>query len=252
MAKKNNIGRRPSGTPNTGRTRGTGGPATIEGDETLVDIVEVRDQGLDFFERNRNTIIYAALVIGALIAAYFIYQTFVKQPAERDAAASMEQAQIQFERDSFSLALANPGQGGLGFLEIIDEYGSTEAGNLANYYAAVSYLNLGQHEAALTFAKDFDASGRLLPAMKYGIIGDSESELGNTDAAISAYESAISAAGENFVTGGYYLNKLGLLLRSSGRNEEALAAFRRLKTDFGQSPEAASADKYITMLEMAQ
>lgn len=252
MAKKNNIGRRPSGTPNTGRSRGTQGPNLADGDDTLVDIVEVRDQGLDFFERNRNTIVFIAIAIAALIAAYFVYQTFVKQPAERNAAASMEQAQVQFERDSFSLALANPGQGGMGFLDIIEDYGSTEAGNLANYYAAVSYLNLGQYEAALDYANSFSAEGRVLPAMKYGIVGDAESELGNTDAAISAYESAISAAGENFVTGGYYLNKLGLLLRSQGRTDEALAAFRRLKTDFGQSQEAAEADKYITMLEMAQ
>lgn len=251
MAKKNNIGRRPQGTPSTGRGRGTSAPV-LEGDDTLVDIVEVRDQGLDFFEKHKNTIIYGALLVAALIAAYFIYQTFVKAPAEKAAMAEMQQAQIQFERDSFNLALANPGNGSLGFIEIVDQYGGTKAGNLANYYAAVSYLNIGQYEAALDYAKSFDADGTLLPAMKFGIIGDAQSELGNMDDAISAYRSAIDAASDNFVTGGYYLNKLALLLRNQGQNEEALKAFRRLKTDFGQSPSAASADKYISMLEMAQ
>jgi len=250
MARKNNIGRRPTGTPNTGRTRGTGGPVG-DGDDTLVDIVEVRDQGLDFFERNRNAIVFGALAIGLLVAGYFIYQTFVKLPAEQNAAAEMQQAQVQFERDSFALALTTPGQGYPGFLDIIEDYGSTEAGNLANYYAAVSYLNLGQYEAALDYASAFKPSGELLPAMKQGIIGDAESELGNNAAAISAYEDAIDAAGKNFVTGGYYLNKLALLLRAEGRADEALAAFKRLKADYGRSPEAANADKYITMLEMA-
>jgi tetratricopeptide (TPR) repeat protein len=251
MAKKNNIGRRPQGTPSTGRNQGTSAPV-LEGDDTLVDIVEVRDQGLDFFEKYRNTIVYGAIIVALLIAAYFVYQTFVQLPAEKNAMAEMQQAQVQFERDSFNLALANPGNGGLGFIEIVDQYGSTEAGNLASYYAAVSYLNIGQYEAALDYAKSFDANGALLPAMKYGIIGDAQSELGNMDDATSAYRSAIDAAGDNFVTGGYYLNKLGQLLRSQGKNEEALTAFRRLKTDFGQSPEAASADKFISMLEMAQ
>ncbi len=251
MAKKNNIGRRPQGTPNTGRGRGTG-TSVLEGDDTLVDIVEVRDQGLDFFEKHRNTIVYGALIIAALIAAFFVYQTFVKQPAEKAAMASMNDAQAQFERDSFNLALVNPGNGGMGFIDIVDQYGSTEAGNLANYYAAVSYLNVGKYEAALDYAKSFDASGTVLPAMKYGVIGDAQSELGNMEDAISAYQSAIDAAGENFVTGGYYLNKLALLLRNQGKTEEALTAFRRLKTDYGQSPEAASADKYIAMLEMGQ
>lgn len=251
MAKKNNIGRRPQGTPSTGRGRGTSAPV-LEGDDTLVDIVEVRDQGLDFFEKHRNSIIYGALIVAGLIAAYFVYQTFVKAPAEKNAMAEMQQAQVQFERDSFNLALVNPGNGSLGFVNIIDQYGSTEAGNLANYYAAVSYLNVGKYEAALDYAKSFNAEGTLLPAMKYGIIGDAQSELGNMEDAISAYKSAIDAAGENFVTGGYYLNKLALLLRNQGKNGEALEAFRRLKTDYGESPAAASADKYIAMLEMAQ
>lgn len=253
MAKKNNIGRRPTGTPSTGRKNSTTtsnmGPI-IEGDDTLVDVVEVRDQGLDFFERNRNTIIYGALALIALIAAFFIYQTFVKAPAERDAAAYLQQAQIAFERDSFAIALEEPIPGEYGFLDIIDNYGSTEAGNLANYYAAVSYLNLGQYEVALKFAEDFSAEGTLLPAMKAGVMGDAESELGNMDAALGHYKTAVDEAGENFVTAGYYLNKLGQLYKKQGNNAEALAAFKRLKQDYGRSPLAVEAEKYITMLEM--
>ena len=106
MARKNNIGRRPTGTPTTGRRNVTNtGAPVVEGDETLVDVVEVRDQGLDFFERNRNAIIYGALAIAALIAGYFIYQTFVKAPAERDAAVYMRQAEQAFQQDSFAIAL---------------------------------------------------------------------------------------------------------------------------------------------------
>jgi tetratricopeptide (TPR) repeat protein len=251
MAKKNNIGRRPQGTPSTGRARGTSAPV-LEGDETLVDLVEVRDQGLDFFERNRNTIVFGAIAIALLVAGYFVYKTFVQIPAEKTAMAEMQQAQVQFERDSFNMALVNPGQGGLGFVEIVDQYGSTEAGNLANYYAAVSYLNIGKYEAALDYIKSFDAKGTLLPAMKYGVMGDAQSELDQLDSAVSSYRSAVDAAGDNFVTGGYYLNKLGLLLRHQGNTVEALKVFKRLKTDYGQSPEAAQADKYISMLEMAQ
>jgi len=251
MAKKNNIGRRPQGTPSTGRTRGTAAPV-LEGDDTLVDIVEVRDQGLDFFERNRNAIIYGALILAALIAAYFIYQTFVKIPNEKAAMTEMQQAQVQFERDSFNLALAGTTAGDPGFLQIIDDYGSTKAGNLANYYAAVSYLNIGQYDAALDYAKSFDADGELLPTMKYGVIGDAQAELGNFDDAASSYRSAIDAADENFVTGGYYLNKLALLLKKRGKTEEALEAFRRLKAEFSNSSEAAQADKYIGMLEVMQ
>ena len=250
MAKKNNIGRRPTGTPSTGRRRSTQGEVpVVEGDDTLVDIVEVRDQGYEFFEKNRNLIIYGALAVIGIVAAVLLYQTFIAGPAERNAADQMQQAQLQFEQDSFSLALANPGQGFPGFLDIIEEYGSTKAGNLANYYAAVSYLNLGQYEAALDYAESYDADGDLMPAMKYGVMGDAQSELNQMDAAVASYRKAVDAAGKNYVTGGYYLNKLAQLLRVQGQNEEALEAFRRLKADYGQSPEAAQADKYIGLLQ---
>ena len=250
MAKKNNIGRRPTGTPRGGRrTTGEEQQIRIEEDDTLVDIVEVRDQGLDFFERNRKPLIIGVLALIAITAGALLYQTFIHRPAERAAAEQMQQAQYQFEQDSFSLALTNPGQGYPGFLDIADEYSGTAAGNLANYYVAVSYLNLGQYEAALDYLQDFDAEGDLMPAMKMGVMGDLQSELGDFNAAVDSYEGAVDASGQNFVTGGYYLNKLGLLLRDQGRNEEALEAFRRLKAEYANSNEAAQADKYIAALE---
>ena len=80
----------------------------------------------------------------AIVAGALLYQTFIKRPRRtRNAAEQMQAGQFQFEQDSFALALTNPGQGYPGFLDIADEYGSTAAGNLANYYIAVSYLNLG-------------------------------------------------------------------------------------------------------------
>ncbi|WP_157976154.1 tetratricopeptide repeat protein [Lewinella sp. IMCC34191] len=250
MARKNNIGRRPTGTPSRGRSSEGNQEIRIEEqDDKLVDIIEVREKGMDFFERNRKPIIGAVVALIFIVAGALLYQTFIAGPAERNAAQQMQQAQYQFEQDSFALALTNPGQAYPGFLEIADEYGSTEAGNLANYYVAVCYLNLGQYEAALDYLEDFDADGDLLPTMKMGVMGDLQSELGDFAAAIDAYEEAVDAAGDNYVTGGYYLNKLGLLYRHQGETENALDAFRRLKMDFGQSAEAAQADKYIAALE---
>lgn len=250
MARKNNIGRRPTGTPNSGRKAATDPDVTtVDGDDTLINIVEVGDQGRDFFERNRNLLIGAVVGLILLVAGGLLYQTFIAGPAERDAAEQMRQAQFQFEQDSFSLALTNPGQGYPGFLDVVDEYGGTQAGNLANYYVAVSYLNLGKYEVALDYLDDYDAEGELMPTMKAGVRGDLNSELGNFDAAIENYREAVDEAGDNFVTGGYYLNKLGLLLRKEGRTEEALAAFRRLKAEYSNSNEATQADKYIIALE---
>lgn len=247
MANKNKgVGRRPSGANRTRRTNE--GEPIREGDDLLVDVVEVRDQAANFFEKNRTTIIGAALAIAAVVIGFLFYQTFVSKPKEANAMEQMQRAQFQFEQDSFNLALANPGQGFPGFLDIIDDYGSTAAGNLARYYAGVSYLNIGSYDAALDYLQQFDADGDVMPVMKAGTIGDTQSELGNFDAAISSYESAVNKAGKNYLLGGYYLKKMGLLQRQQGNDAEALKAFQRLKNEFGNSPDAAEADKYIMLL----
>jgi tetratricopeptide (TPR) repeat protein len=246
MANKNKgVGRRPSGAS---RRNTNQGEPIREGDDLLVDMVEVSDQAASFFEKNRNTIIGAALVLAALVIGFVVYQTFVTKPKEANAMEQMQRAQFQFEQDSFNLALANPGQGFPGFLDIIDQFGSTNAGNLASYYAGVSYMNIGSYDAALDYLNQFDADGEVMPIMKAGTLGDVESELGNFDSAISNYESAVNKAGKNYLLGGYYLKKLGLLLRNQGNDAEALKAFNRLKNEYGNSPEAAEADKYIMLL----
>lgn len=247
MANKNRgVGRTPQGQRNRGTSQG-GGPQQ-EGDELLVDVVEVRDQAADFFEENRNLIIGIVAGIALLIAGILIYNTLILKPKAAQAIEQIQRAEVQFQRDSFQLALTNPGQGYPGFLDIIDEYGSTPTGNLARYYAGISYLNLGSYDAAKDYLNQFDAETDLMETMKAGALGDIQSEQGDFDGAISSYRKAVSEAEENYLLGGYYLNKLGMLLRNQGQTEAALEAFQRLKKDYGQSPAAAEADKYIALL----
>ena len=247
MANKNRgVGRVPQGGGRRGSTQTV---REQEGDELLVDVVEVSDQASTFFEENRNLILGIVGGLALLVAGYFIYNTMVVKPKASQAIEQMQRAQVQFERDSFQLALTNPGQGYPGFLDIIDEYGGTPAGNLARYYAGVSYMNLGSYQAAADYLNQFNPDTDLLATMKAGALGDIQGELGDFDAALSAYKKAVSQAGDNYVLAGYYQNKLGLLLRHQGQNAAALEAFTKLKTDYGLSPAAAEADKYIGLLQ---
>jgi hypothetical protein len=145
-------------------------------EETIVDIVEAKDQAQDFFYNNRNMIFGAlgALLLIAGVLWYFNYNKGLKNTEAMDA---MYTAQEQFKKDSFTLALSNPGGGNPGFLEIIDSYGGTKASNLAHYYTAISYLNIGKYDAAISYLKDFKAKGSISPIMKFGAMGDAYSEL---------------------------------------------------------------------------
>jgi len=212
-------------------------------DETLVDIVEVRDQAQDFMTRNQNYIFFG-LVAVVLAVGVLIFMNIRRESRNEEAIEQMYQAQYQFERDSFAAALTNPGGGYMGFLDILDEYRATKAGNTANYYIGVSYLNLGSFEAAIDYLKDFKPKDDIMPIMKYGAIGDAYSELGDMENALKYYQRAVSA-GKVDQLQAYYLKKVGLLYEYNEEYGEALKAFEQIKSDYPLSPEGRDIDRYI-------
>jgi tetratricopeptide (TPR) repeat protein len=213
-------------------------------DETLVDIVEVKERAEDFFERNQVAVLATLGAIVLIIGGFFIYQNAYKKPRNERASAQMFQAQFQFERDSFALALDNPGGGYDGFLDIIDKFSGTKAANLSNYYAGISYLHLGRYEAAIDFLNDFKPAGEITPIMKHGALGDAYSELEDWANALDHYQKATEVSKNDYLTP-YYLKKLGLLQERQGQKDKALASFERIKKEYPNTTASQGIDKYI-------
>lgn len=219
-----------------------------QADEVLVDVVEVREQAGDFFERNQNYIFGALTAIVLVIGGYLAYKNFYVAPRQQEALQQMWKAEEQFARDSFALALTNPGGGYSGFLDIIDQYSGTPAANAAKYYAGICYLHLGQFEAAIDYLKDFDADGRLMPIAKYGALGDAYSELSDFDQAIKNYRKATNYNPNKALTP-YYLKKLGMLLEKQGQLEDAKEAYETIRDEYPESTEGRDIEKYIIRIE---
>jgi tetratricopeptide (TPR) repeat protein len=218
-------------------------------EETIVDLVEARDQAQNFFEKNQILVIGIAAVLLLAIGGYLAYQFLVLAPREKQAIEQMYKAEYRFSQDSFALALENPGGGFEGFLDIIDNYGGTKTANTAKYYAGISYLNLGRTDAAIEYLKEFKPAGSdIMPIMKYGALGDAYSENSEFDQAIASYKKAVNAKDNEFLTP-YYLNKLALLLDHQGEKASALETFQTLKKDYPDSAEGKEAEKYILKLQ---
>ena len=73
-----------------------------QNDDTLVDVVEVREGAQDFIESNQNYLMGGLLLLVLIVGGIFAYRNFYKAPKAKEAAAQMAQAQYQFERDSFA------------------------------------------------------------------------------------------------------------------------------------------------------
>ncbi|NNF33570.1 MAG: tetratricopeptide repeat protein [Saprospiraceae bacterium] len=212
-------------------------------DETIVDIVEAKETAQDYFERNKVLVLAIVGALVVIIGGYLFYDLLVKTPNEESAKEAMYRAEEQFARDSFALALENPGAGFDGFLDIIDNYPGTSASNLAKYYSGISYLNLGRYEAAIEFLEDFSPGGEVTPIMKFGALGDAYSETGDLDKALSMYKKATDT--DNSFLTPYYLKKYGLLAEKQGDSGSAQNAYNRIKDEYPESAEAQDIEKYI-------
>src|SRR5690606_25819211 len=122
-----------------------------------------------------DLVFYAIGALAIATVGYFVYDNFIMEPKQDEAANDMFQAQQYYEQavngqatDSlYNLAL-NGGEGKMGFLGIINEYSGTDAANLAHYYAGTSYLNMGKFKEAIEHLEQFNSKDLFLKAMSLG------------------------------------------------------------------------------------
>lgn len=216
-----------------------------------IEIVEVEQApgapySTPIWEQYPNLLLYAVAAIALAVAGWWLYKEMIVKPKQVEAVAAMWQAEQQFGRDSFQLALNDPGGGFDGFLALADKFSGTPAGNMAHYYAGVCYLQSGSFDEAISQMEDFSADGELLPALKYGVMGDCYAEKEDFGKALDLYEKAADAT-KNDLLGMYYLKKLGMLNEKQGNKDAALEAYERIRRDYANqnSGDWRDIEKYI-------
>lgn len=116
-------------------------------EEGFNDVQNALGKAEQFLEDHQKAVGFSVLAVVAVVAIVWLFRSYYIQPREAEAQKEMFAAQYYFEADSFKLALEGNGLNS-GFLNVIDEYSSTKAGELATYYAGVCYLRLGEFENA--------------------------------------------------------------------------------------------------------
>ena len=223
---------------------------TDKTEEQLAAVEETLSRTEQWIEGNSKPLSTAVFAIVGVIALYLGYGKFYAEPLNEEAHAEMFMAEKYFETDSFNLALNGDGQY-LGFIDIASDYSGTSAGNLANYYAGICHLNLGDNESAIDLLSSFNANDEIVSSIAFGGIGDAYMNLGDSDKAISFYEKAAKNSNNKFTTP-IYLKKAALAHESNGDYNDALKHYEKIKAEYGETREAADIDKYITRASLMQ
>ena len=216
-------------------------------EDQFAQVEEALTKTEQFVEDNQKNLMKGVGVIIGFIAVVIGYQNLYLAPMEKEAQADMYMAELYFQKDSFNLALNGDGQY-LGFVDISDEYSSTKAGKLANYYAGLSYLNSGDFESAIEYLEDFSSDDIILSSLALGCIGDAYMELSDTDNALSYYEDASSYSDNEFTTPRYMI-KQAMIHESNGDIDYALDLYKEIEKNYKTSREGNGIEKYISRAE---
>lgn len=207
--------------------------------EKLVDVET-------WLEKNPKTAIGIVAAILLIVGGFFGYRYYLSNQdgiAQKD----MFQAIRYFEADSLNLALNGDGNN-LGFLQIIEDYGRTDAGNLANYYTGVIYLKQGKFPLAIFHFEDFSSDDLLVQARAYSLMGDAYMEQKDYENAAQYYNKAANYKPNKEFTP-IYLMKAGLAYEKLNQNQKAIDAYQIIIDKYWESTEFQSAKKFKARLE---
>lgn len=236
--------------------------AQIEEQSTTAEVFNTLDETASkteaWVEKNQKIILGVVGAVAVCVLGYLAYQQWIQAPKEREAMNEMFQAQQYFEnaltapaKDSLYNLSLNGGEGKYGFLDIIDNYGSTNAGNLAKYYAGMAYLNLKDYQNAIDQLDDYDGDDEMTGPLAKGAIGDAFVQLNQEEEALKYYEEAASMR-TNDITTPRFLLKAGITAMNLDRIDVALKHFKEITDSYPLSTEAANATLYAAKAEAMQ
>ncbi len=207
-----------------------------------------------FVDKNKKAILVAVAAIIVIIAGIFVYRSQVAAPREEKASTALGKGQEYFNNQNYDKALNGDGAGYAGFVKIASDYGSTDAGNLANLYAGLCYAKLNKWNEAVKYLDEYSPAGdQMVGPAAVGALGDAYAHVNQLDKAVESFKKAASMADgraaddTNNSLSPTFLVKAGILLESQGKKADALKIYQDVKTKYVNSGmvQSGEIDKYI-------
>jgi len=212
-------------------------------DKHFANIEEGLSKTEQFVEKNWKIWGSIIALLISIFIGYYFYQNLYKAPRNETAKNQLFIGEQYFEKDSFRLAL-NGKDNFDGFISISEKYSNTKSGQLATYYAGISYLRIGEYQNAIKMLDKFNSDDALLISIAKTAIGDAFSELGQPKEAIEYYEKSIKTHSNNITTP-ITLMKCAILHESQENYGEAIGCYNTIKEEYPESKLADNIDKYI-------
>jgi len=187
---------------------------------------------------NQKKIVYGFIALILIVAIIFGWR-WMNQRNNEKAQNEIWNSELLFDQGQYEQALD-------GFEAVVEEYGSTRAGNTAKAYAGLCHKNLGNYEDAIKYLQDFDGNDNVIAPAILSALGDCyvDKENPDYDKAAQTFEQAAKAANNALYTP-LFLRKAGLAYEEAGDTKNALKVYQSVKDNWAETSIAQSIDKYI-------
>ncbi len=211
-------------------------------------LVSSFNDALAFFDEYKSKIM---LYGGITLAAVFLIIFFVNRNIQLNEKAGLELARVMNIYDSGSYLEAvngKPGTNLFGLKKIVEEYGSTENGEIAKIYLANSYSFLGKYEEAYNYYKAYNGDIDMYKAASLAGQGDYFA-LKNDYAKAADYFEKAAHINKLVAMDPEYLLKAGINYLLAGNKAKAKEVLSNIKSDYKTSSVSIQADKYLAQAE---
>jgi tetratricopeptide (TPR) repeat protein len=226
--------------------------------EVFNTLDETASKSEQWIEKNSKPLFFTLVGIVVVFLAFLGYTKYISEPNELEASNELAFPRKYFDEaatagsgvDSLLTLGLEGADGNYGFLDIASSYSGTDAGNLANYYAGVSYLQMKQYDKAIEFLSKFKSDDEMLAPVSLGAIGDAFSDIDQQEDALEFYEKAANKKSNEFTTP-LFLYKAGqtaMLLKKYSKAEEL---FTRIKDKYPTSDQGRDVEKFINAAKYA-
>lgn len=194
-----------------------------------------------------------------IFLSYLGYNKYISEPNELEASNELSFPRKYYDQastagsgiDSLLVLGLEGADGNYGFLDISKSYSGTNAGNLANYYAGVSYLEMKQYDKAIEYLEKFNSDDEMLGPISLGAVGDAFADVNQPEEALEYYVKAANRKNNGFTTP-LFLYKAGLTAMELKQFDKAESLFTKIKENYPTSDQGRDVEKFINAAKYAK
>ena len=206
---------------------------------TLEEVNESLTSAAQRIEDNKKYINWALIAIAviALLAIGYIYG--IRNP-------NLEKAKNEIGDADLELMMGDQDKALTDYEKVAAAY-SNKTAERAHLNAAILLYEKGEYEKAIKHLEDFSPAGNLVGPASQSLLGDCYVNLKKLDKALSAYDKAISLAGENELYAPAFMIKKATVLHEQKKFADEAAIYQEIKDKYYSYTRQAGfdVDKYL-------